>query len=260
MAVVRVRDNGIGIAPEILPQIFDLFAQADRSLDRSRGGVGIGLTLVRSLVQMHGGRIDAFSDGPAKGSEFVVRLPALPAGTTPRIRGTQALRQAPRALTMLVVDDNVDTATSLAMLLRLHGHRVEVAHDGPAALEAARAQAPEVILLDVGLPGMDGYQVAEQLRASQCARRPILVAVTGRGHESNRQRSKEAGFDYHLVKPVDPEKLEELLASLASSKTKPGPDSGAAGVAPDARQASRSSAGAWSYQSPRPDRIHPTSS
>jgi len=217
--VVRVRDDGIGIAPELLPRVFDLFVQAQSSLDRSQGGLGIGLTLVRSLVELHGGAIEAHSDGLGKGSELVVRLPFDPekqkAGTAaaPASRSTDP--QSPRRI--LVVDDNVDTAQSLALLLRLKGHRVEVAHDGPAALETARSFVPEVVLLDIGLPGIDGYEVARRLREEVRLAHALVVALTGYGQEEDRRRARHAGFDHHFTKPVDPTVLFKLIGAGRST-------------------------------------------
>jgi PAS domain S-box-containing protein len=213
--VLRVWDTGIGIPVDMLPKIFDLFVQAERRLDRSRGGVGIGLTLVKKLVELHGGRVEAASAGPGRGSEFVVRLPALPeepAGA-PTAAETAETAPAPRsALRILVVDDNVDAADSLTMLLQLAGHEVRTAHDGPTALLIAQAFHPEVVLLDIGMPGMDGYEVARRLRQQPQGQAAHLVALTGWGQETDRRRSTEAGFDYHLVKPVQPNALEEVLA------------------------------------------------
>ena len=219
MAIVRVRDTGIGMAPETLPFVFDLFVQADRTNTRARGGLGIGLTLVRRLLEMHGGSVTASSDGPGKGSEFVVRLPALVRGEA----ATAAARAGDDTVTdgsstarrrsILVVDDNVDAAETLAMLLRLDGHHVRVVHDGPAALEAARSRVPEVVLLDIGMPGMDGYEVARRLRQLPGLAGVVLVALTGWGQEQDRQRSKEAGFDHHLTKPADPQALRDCFAT-----------------------------------------------
>jgi PAS domain S-box-containing protein len=214
-AVVRVRDEGIGMPAELLPRVFDLFVQADRSIERSRGGLGIGLTLVKSLVEMHGGTVEAKSAGPGHGSEFIVRLPAaadeVPAAAPPA--PPPAAGAAPRRV--LVVDDNVDSADSLAMLLQVNGHEVRVAYDGPAALREAAAFVPEVVLLDIGLPGMNGYEVARKLREMPEAKGTLLVAQTGWGQAEDRRRSKEAGFDHHLVKPVDVPKLLELLGAPA---------------------------------------------
>ena len=212
--VIKVRDTGIGIPAESLPRVFDLFSQADHSLDRSQGGLGIGLTLVRSLVEMHGGSVQAFSGGSGKGSEFVVRLPTAseirPEAPAPKNAGRPVL---PPARRILVVDDNVDGAESLAMLLKLSGHEVITVHNGPAALEAARAVQPEIVLLDIGLPGMNGYEVARRLRQQPEMEKVLLVAVTGYGQEEDRRRSKNAGFDRHLVKPLTLDDLDKLLAN-----------------------------------------------
>jgi PAS domain S-box-containing protein len=214
-AVIHVKDTGVGIRPDMLNRIFDLFVQADRTLDRALGGLGIGLTLVRKLVEMHGGTVEAFSEGIGKGSEFVVRLPTVPEvkELQPEARPEKAKREQAH-LRILIVDDNEDTAESLAMLLRLYGHEVWAEHTGPKALEIARAEQPDVMLLDIGLPGMDGYEVARRVRQEEELRDVRLVAMTGYGQEKDRQRSEAAGFDYHLVKPVDPIKLQDLFASL----------------------------------------------
>jgi signal transduction histidine kinase/DNA-binding response OmpR family regulator len=215
--VVRIQDTGIGIAPEVLPHIFDMFMQANRSLDRSEGGLGIGLTLVQRLVELHGGTVKAQSAGLGQGSEFIVRLPL--SARTPAYVGARSEEKAPTAHSrrVLVVDDNRDGAESLALLLGLGGHKVRLVHDGPAALEAARADQPEVILLDIGLPGMDGYEVARQLRREEGTAKSLLVAMTGYGQAEDRRRTREAGFDLHLVKPVDPRELQEVLAQPATT-------------------------------------------
>jgi signal transduction histidine kinase/integral membrane sensor domain MASE1/ActR/RegA family two-component response regulator len=216
--VIRVRDTGIGIRPDLLPHVFDLFVQSERSLERSQGGLGIGLTLVRSLVEMHGGSVTAQSEGVGKGSEFIFRLPVLVEQTQAETRGADARPAAalPRRR-VLVVDDNVDAAESLAMLLRISGQDVRVAHNGPAALETAAAYHPELVLLDIGLPGMTGYEVAERLRAQAGFDGTVLAAVTGYGQEEDRRRSRAAGIDYHLVKPVELEAVEAILTTLAKS-------------------------------------------
>jgi two-component system CheB/CheR fusion protein len=212
-AVVRVRDEGVGIQPDLLPHMFDLFVQGDRSLERSRGGLGIGLTVVRKLVELHGGSVSAQSEGPGKGSEFIVRLPIRPAGTDHQeaVSADESPAVPPRRV--LVVDDNVDAAESLALLLRLRGHQVWKAHTGPEALQAAEVHQPEIVVLDIGLPGMNGYEVARRLREQPRFQATILAAVTGYGKEDDRRRSEEAGFDHHLVKPVAPEALQQVMAS-----------------------------------------------
>jgi signal transduction histidine kinase len=213
-AVVRVRDTGIGVPPDVLDRVFDPFVQqTEGSLARTDGGLGVGLTLVRSLVEMHGGRVEAASPGLGQGSEFVVRIPAPPIEAGPPAETAAAT--APRALRVLVVEDNVDAAESLATLLRLWSHEVSVVHDGHTALEAAREQQPEVVLLDIGLPGLDGYQVARRLREELHLDHALLVAMTGYGQPEDRRRSQEAGIQYHFVKPVEPLVLRNLLAGAA---------------------------------------------
>jgi CheY-like chemotaxis protein len=200
----------------MLSSIFELFTQVDRSLDRSQGGLGIGLTLVHKLVEMHGGRVEAFSNGPNEGSEFVVYLPALvaeelsplPPPSQEQSRPTRVPRRR-----VLIVDDNADAARSLAMLMEIGGHEARVCYDGQTALEEADKFLPEVVLLDIGLPGLDGLEVARRLRAMELSPRPLLVALTGYGQADDVRRSHEAGFDHHLVKPADPQTLTGLLAS-----------------------------------------------
>jgi PAS domain S-box-containing protein len=215
-AVFRVRDTGVGIAPDLLPRIFDPFTQSERSLDRSQGGLGIGLTVVQRLVQMHGGRIEVHSS-LGHGSEFVVRLPVTltPAPMPPVFTGIA--NAAGPSLRVLIVDDNVDAAQTFAMLLQAMGHEVRMAHDGPTSLQAALDFQPNVALLDIGLPGMNGYEVAKQLRQQVVLRNVTLIAITGYGQESDQQRSREAGFDHHLVKPVDSEKLRQALATVKAT-------------------------------------------
>jgi signal transduction histidine kinase/CheY-like chemotaxis protein len=223
-AVVTVRDSGFGIAPAVLPHIFELFTQADRTLDRAKGGLGIGLTLVKTLVELHGGTVQAKSDGAGTGSEFAVRVPLIeaPAATSTTATVPATVPAAPPAvpsLQVLVVEDNKDAADSLAMLLELWGHRVRTSHDGVAGLTAARHARPEVVLLDIGLPGMDGYEVARQLR-QEFGAAIRLVAMTGYGQEEDRRRAHEAGFNAHLVKPADPANLRAVLASSDSAAEK----------------------------------------
>ena len=211
-AVLRVRDNGAGISADLLPQIFDLFVQEERSLDRSQGGLGIGLTLVRSLVERHGGRVAVASEGPGQGTEFTVRLPL---SDPPDIGASsqEGKREdaGPRTVRALLVEDNLDAAEALGELLRMWGHEVHIAHDGPSALHLAEKERPDVLLLDIGLPGMDGYEVARRLRSTPGFAGVKLIALTGYGQEADRQRSGLAGFDHHLVKPVDLEQLRALL-------------------------------------------------
>jgi two-component system, chemotaxis family, CheB/CheR fusion protein len=215
MAVLRVRDTGVGLSREMLDSVFDLFMQADRSLDRSQGGLGIGLTLVRRLVELHGGTVEAHSDGPGNGSEFIVRLPALTEVPVPSVSAPAAELPSTNGVRRraLVVDDNVDAARSLAMLLKLSGHDVHTVHDGPAALEVIGEFQPDVIFLDIGLPGLDGYEIARRLRSMPEIEDVLLLALTGYGQEEDRRRSFEAGFDHHLVKPVDLGTLHAILAS-----------------------------------------------
>jgi signal transduction histidine kinase len=216
---VCVRDNGIGISPELLPRIFDLFAQADRALARSQGGLGVGLTLVKKLVGLMGGSVAAKSEGAGKGSVFTVRLPALrtaPAGVL------EAPMAGPRPsggpLRVLVVEDIEAVAEMLAILLKMWGHDVRVVHDGLTALVAARAYRPDVIFLDIGLPGMNGYEVARQLRQELRDKKPLIAALTGYGQEEDRRLARDAGFDHHMVKPIDPSALEALLAAAQSAR------------------------------------------
>lgn len=209
--VVRVRDSGIGIEPELLTKVFELFVQGDRSAARTEGGLGIGLTLVQKLAAMHGGTVTAISQGVGRGSEFILRLPATGPNLPINATTSQAAKDPPQGRRILVVDDNHDTATSMAKLLTLMGNQVRTANDGGIALTVARAFVPEFILLDIGLPGMDGYEVARLFRQEACCRDATIIAVSGYGQEADRRRSKEAGFDHHLVKPVDYEKLLPLL-------------------------------------------------
>jgi signal transduction histidine kinase/ActR/RegA family two-component response regulator len=210
-AVVRVRDTGAGISADFLPRVFDLFAQAQRSLDRSEGGLGIGLTLVRRLVEMHGGSVEAYSAGPGQGSEFTVRLPAQPDAQPARAAGSQAAPHAERPRRVLIVEDNLDAAETLADLLEHWGLEVRVACNGTAAIEAAREEPPGVALVDIGLPGMDGYEVVRRLREQAGLDQALLVALTGYGQEEDRRRARQAGFHVHLTKPVDLAELQRLL-------------------------------------------------
>ncbi|HEY7038806.1 MAG TPA: CHASE3 domain-containing protein [Methylomirabilota bacterium] len=211
-ATIAVRDTGAGIPADLLPRVFDLFTQADRSLERRQGGLGLGLTLVRRLVEMHGGTAHVSSDGPGLGSEFTIRLPGVDAGVESPASPAAAGDGATATWDILVVDDQPDSTASLAMFLRLRGHEVRTAHDGPSALEEVLRRPPDVVFLDLGLPGMSGYDVARQLRAQPKTRDLRLVALTGYGTEADRVKTRAAGFDVHLAKPVDPQALDALLA------------------------------------------------
>ena len=212
-AVIRVKDNGVGIPPQLIDHVFDLFAQGERTLDRSEGGLGIGLTLARRIVALHGGSITAHSDGAGQGAEFVVRLPRLnlKVSATDSVAAAMEMSGHPQKRRLLVVDDNHDAAESMAMLLRMVGHEVEIEHDGRAALERISTLAPDILLLDIGLPGMSGYEVAKHLRERPEGQGLKIYAMTGYGQEEDRRKSFEAGFDGHLVKPVMPGELFALI-------------------------------------------------
>ncbi len=220
--VITISDTGIGMAPDLLPHVFDLFMQGQQLLDQTQGGLGIGLTLVRDLVEMHGGSVHARSPGSRQGSEFIVRLPRVTpprlqrgADSPPRLDVQLPRRSPSAACRVLVVDDNVDAAESLALCLQAMGYDVQARHDGPTALDAAQAFRPRIVLLDIGLPGMNGYEVARCLR-QRGAERLALIAMTGFGQEQDRRRAQQAGFDRYVVKPVDPEALEKMLAQFAA--------------------------------------------
>jgi PAS domain S-box-containing protein len=214
---VAVRDNGIGIPREMLPKVFEMFTQVDRSLERSRGGLGIGLTLVRQLVELHGGKVEARSDGVGCGSEFVVRLPVVADAAGRSRAATAPPLPVVGQRRVLVVDDNQDAAESLSMLLRLMGHECHTAHDGLDGLERARELQPDLAFIDLGLPGMNGYDVAAAIRQEPWGRRARLVALTGWGQAEDRRRSREAGFDGHLVKPVAMDQLTSALDAVRTS-------------------------------------------
>jgi CheY-like chemotaxis protein len=217
-AVLRVRDTGIGIAPELLPRVFDLFTQLDRSLERSKGGLGIGLSLVYRLVVLHGGRVSAHSEGLGRGSEFVVELPlrAGPVEGRPPARSREISRRR-----ILLVEDQQDARESLRLLLIEEGHDVAVAHDGPEGLDLLRHWHPELALIDIGLPGLDGYELAAAARSNHETRDIFLVAVTGYGQPEDRHRALRAGFDEHIVKPVSREALVRAMTRAASRGTSP---------------------------------------
>jgi CheY-like chemotaxis protein len=210
--VLRVRDTGVGIAPDMLPRIFDLFTQADKSLDRSQGGLGIGLSLVQSLITMHHGRVEVHSS-PGQGSEFIVTLP-LDLTYPPAAAAVADMPAPSHALKVLVVDDNQDAAKGLVMLLRTSGHDARLAHDGASAMQAASEYVPDVVLLDIGLPVVNGYEVAKWLRQEPALKNLVLVALTGYGQESDRQRTQDAGFDQHLTKPADFAKVQAILSAV----------------------------------------------
>ena len=220
IVTLRVRDTGLGIDPQLLPHIFDLFTQAERTPDRSEGGLGIGLTLVKRLVELHGGAVEAHSEGLGSGAEFIVRLPVLARTAQPAAKIVGRVPVAApadgRGLRILIVDDNVDAADSIAMLLNMEGHETRAVNTARAALLAVPDFRPEVVLLDIGLPEMDGYEVARRLRAQNGHRGMRLVAVTGYGQPADRRRAHAAGFDEHMVKPVEPAALQDFLRVVQS--------------------------------------------
>jgi CheY-like chemotaxis protein len=209
---IRIVDSGVGINPDNLPRIFDMFSQLHPTMDRSEGGLGIGLALAKGLVELHGGRIEALSAGLGQGSEFVVHLPRR---VNPSLRASQPASAAtPPPITrrrVLVADDNRDSAETLAMLLRVDGHEVMIAHDGSAALAAFGGFAPDIVLLDIGMPGTNGYEVARQIRRASPGAEVKLIAITGWGQEADKQKAFAAGFDHHLTKPVDTRQLSQLI-------------------------------------------------
>jgi CheY-like chemotaxis protein len=227
-AILRVRDTGIGMSKELLPRIFELFTQSERALDRSQGGLGIGLTLVRSLIEMHDGQVTAHSEGPNAGSEFIITLPRSITVTPTAGQSEAAPREAPpRAVPcstshnghahppgrkVLIIEDQPDARRALQRLLQLWGHQVEVAADGPGGVEAATKSNPDIALVDVGLPGLDGYEVARRIRKT-LGQNVRLVALTGYGQPEDKERALAAGFDLHLVKPVDSEQLAQSVGS-----------------------------------------------
>ena len=212
--VIHVKDTGVGIPAEDLPHVFDMFMQVDRSLEKSQGGLGVGLTIVKRLIEMHGGSVEARSEGPGLGSEFIIRLPTAaspaeqPSPARPPLQTTPTTRRR-----ILVVDDNNDAATSLAMILKMLGNEVQIANDGQSGVDAASAFRPDIVLLDIGMPKLNGYDAARSIRTQPWGKSITLVALTGWGQEEDRRRSKEAGFDFHIVKPVEPAALQNILAS-----------------------------------------------
>ena len=217
--VIKVRDTGIGIAADQLEHVFDMFTQLDTSLERSLTGLGIGLTLVKTLTEMHGGTVEAHSAGVGQGSEFVIRLPLAGEADLAAAKPMATRSVLTNPLRILIVDDNHDSADMLATLLRFAGHETFAAHDGSAAVEVAAKLDPDVVLLDIGLPILNGYDAARRIREQQGQqRRPLLIALTGWGQDEDRRRSEEAGFDAHLVKPVDDAVLGRLLAELSAGQ------------------------------------------
>jgi CheY-like chemotaxis protein/anti-sigma regulatory factor (Ser/Thr protein kinase) len=215
-ALLRVEDDGCGIPSDLLPRIFDLFVQGDQALDRSRGGLGIGLTLVNRLVQLHAGTVTAASDGPGRGSAFTVRLAAIPAPQHEDTDGEPTPDAAPRRV--LVIEDNKDTREMYSTVLQLAGHEVLEAGDADGGLELLKSARPDVALIDIGLPGLNGYEVARRFRADPDAGRVLLVALTGYGSQDDRERARQAGFDHHLVKPVSPDALRQLLRGMSDRR------------------------------------------
>jgi CheY-like chemotaxis protein len=219
--VLSVKDDGVGIPPDMRERVFDMFTQIEWPAQRKQEGLGIGLALVKRLVEMHDGEIEARSEGPGRGSELVVRLPIAAGDLTiaeGAAGGAPEVATGPRPERILVVDDNVDAAESLSRLLRMQAHEVRVVYDGLAALAAARDMNPDVVLLDIGLPEMDGLEVARSLRARDDGRRPLLVAMTGFGQAEDRARTAAAGFDHHLTKPVDPKLLQSLMQTARGAR------------------------------------------
>jgi CheY-like chemotaxis protein len=211
--VIKVQDTGSGITPEMLPHIFDLFTQADSSLARSQGGLGIGLTLTRRLVEMHGGTVSASSAGDRQGSEFIVRLPLADGPSVTQLPRPEASPLSDK-LRILIVDDSADIAESLALLLQIEGHEVDIADCGLKGMEKAQAFRPQIVLLDIGLPDISGYEVARRLRELPETRQMFLVAISGYGQTEDLEQSKSAGFDHHLLKPVDHSNLSALLTTV----------------------------------------------
>jgi CheY-like chemotaxis protein len=214
IAVVRVKDDGIGIPAAMLERVFDIFTQVDRSLEKARGGLGIGLSIARRLVEMHGGTIAAESAGVGKGSEFVVRLPGIARPASDAAPAALSRNETGHRRRVLVADDNLDSASSLSLVLQMMGNDVRVANDGFEAIAVAESFHPDAIFLDIGMPGLNGYEVCRKLRENGAAAGAVVVALTGWGQQEDRRRSQEFGFDHHLVKPVEPSILETLLRGL----------------------------------------------
>jgi PAS domain S-box-containing protein len=214
--VLAVTDNGLGIAPDLLPQIFEPFVQGERTLDRAQGGLGVGLTLVRRLVELHGGSVEAFSAGPGCGSSFTIRLPTVEPPRAEPVSSDTQLKTVPRRV--LLIEDNQDARETFRMMLELAGHQVMEAEEGRKGLELLKTQLPDIAVIDVGLPGMDGYQIASTFRKEPASKRVLLVALTGYGTPEARERSRAAGFDHHLIKPIDPDVLRDLMMEKSPSQ------------------------------------------
>jgi CheY-like chemotaxis protein/anti-sigma regulatory factor (Ser/Thr protein kinase) len=217
---VSVKDNGVGIPANMLSRVFDIFTQVDRSLEKSQGGLGIGLSIAKRLVEMHGGSIEVRSDGHGKGSEFIVKLPARAPSSrslAPEANGRIVARQGPRHR-ILIADDNPDSAATLSIMLEVLGNEVRIAHDGHQAVEMAERFRPDAILLDIGMPRMNGYDACEKIRLQPWGAGAFIVALTGWGQDEDKNRSRAAGFDRHLVKPVEPATIEKLIQGLPPSR------------------------------------------
>jgi CheY-like chemotaxis protein len=219
--VMTVRDNGMGIDRDLLPRVFDLFAQGERSLDRSLGGLGVGLTVVQRLVELHQGRVEVLSDGPGRGSEFRVVLPCIsevPQANDSSEQNVRPAEKVQKGMRVLVVDDNADAAESIAVLLRMEGHEVKTVSDGAQAIACSQVFAPSAVVLDIGLPGMSGYDVARRLRDLPATREALFIALTGYGQREDRALAKEAGFQHHFTKPADPRAIHDVI----TRKPRPG--------------------------------------
>ncbi|MFT3880608.1 MAG: ATP-binding protein [Gemmatales bacterium] len=212
-AAIRVRDTGVGIPAPMLPKVFDLFTQVDRSLEKAQGGLGIGLTLVKRLVEMHGGTVEAHSEGQGRGSEFIVRVPVVESAELAKVEVKHT--HLPGRFRILVTDDNVDSAESLSELLLIMGNDVRTAHDGRQALEVGELFRPDIVFLDIGMPKMNGYEACRRIREQSWGRNIVLIALTGWGQDEDKKKSQDAGFNHHLVKPVDPSDLSKLLTEVA---------------------------------------------
>jgi CheY-like chemotaxis protein len=227
---VLVRDSGAGISTELLPQVFDLFTQADHSLDRAHGGLGVGLAVVKGLIELHGGEVHAASEGLGRGSEFTLSLPVEPGAERGAVASVAAASEAADdgSRRILVVEDNPDVASTMRDFLQLSGHQVEIACTGNEGVRAAHVFHPDVVLCDLGLPGMDGFEVAAELRRDPETASAQIIAITGYGGDEDRRRSKEAGFDLHLTKPVDPAQLRQVLQRRSGGLVPPAPPTRAA--------------------------------